>query len=294
MKHYHIFSDSSCDTPSGLLDTYHIDVIPFYVSFDQQRYYKEMVELSPNKFFQTLTETNVFPHTSLPSVHDYINCFKPVILQGEAILCICLSQTLSGSYQAAVNAKEILLNQYPDATIEIIDSGQATAGQGLLLLQAANMRQDGYTIDDCIQRLEQLKKTARIMFTVDDLDYLSHGGRIGKVAAMAGNRLNLKPLIKLCEGELVPYTKVRGRMKSLHKMIGMVEEYFKETKERYADYEFCIVNATTMEDANIVRESLESLTSCPTIKPIFQIGTTIGSYVGPGTLGICFVQKYKL
>lgn len=292
MKNYQIFSDSACDMPQELINEFNIQLIPFYVTFDQETYYKETVEITPKEFYQTLQNKPVLSQTSLPSVQDYITKFKPVIQEGKEILCFCLSQKFSGSYRSAVNAKEILEGIDPEAKITIIDSIQATAGQGLILLQAAKMQKAGYSLEDCVKRIEEIKSTARIMFTVDNLDYLSSGGRIGKVTALAGNMLNLKPLIKLKEAELIPYTKVRGREKALDKIVAMVEEHFHDNKQRYQDYDFCLANATTMEDAMDMKQRIESLIGRAITKPIFQIGATIGTYAGPGALGVCFVKRY--
>lgn len=292
MNNYQIFSDSACDMPQEILNEYQIELIPFYVSFDEETYYKERAELSAQDYYNAIQNKHTLSHTSLPSVQDYIHKFKPVIQSGKDILCVCISQKFSGSYRSALNAKEILEKKYRDAKITIIDSIQATAGQGLILLQAAKMQRAGYLLDACARKLEEIKTTARIMFTVDNLDYLSSGGRIGKVASLAGNMLNLKPLIKLKEAELIPYTKVRGRAKSLDKIISMVEEYFLDTKENHSDYDFCLANATTLEDAMLLKRRLEQLFDKKIICPIYQIGATIGTYAGPGALGICFVKRY--
>ena len=293
MKTYQIFSDSACDTPQELLKQYNIQFVPFYITFDQETYYKENVDLSVAQFYQMLEDKNSLPRTSLPSVQDYIHKFKSVIKEGKDILCVCLSQKFSGSYRSAVNAKEILERKYSEAKITIIDSIQATAGQGLLLLQAAKMQQEGYSLEECAQRIEEIKSTARIMFTVDSLEYLSSGGRIGKVAALAGNILNLKPLIKLKEAELIPYSKVRGRLKSFDKILAMVEEYFRETKEKIADYDFCLVHNSSADDVASIRSRVENFIGRKITTPVFQIGATIGTYVGPGTIGVCFVRKYN-
>jgi DegV family protein with EDD domain len=292
MKDYQIFSDSSCDTPPQLLSENNITLIPYYVTFDQENYFKENIEITNSEFYEKLNTGNVFPKTSLPSVQDYINVFEEAIQEGKDVLCICLSQKFSGSYQSAVNAKLILSEKYPDDKIIIIDSIQATAGQGLVVLQAAYMKQAGYSIDDNVAKLEEIKNTARIMFTVDTLEYLAKGGRIGKATSLAGTMLNLKPLIQLKEGELLPYSNVRGRKKSLDKVLSMVEEYFTDTKENYADYDFCFANATTLAEVNAFKPRVEELIGKTIDYPVFQIGVTIGTYTGPGALGVCFIKKF--
>lgn len=293
MKDYQIFSDSSCDTPAGLLEENHIILVPFYVSFDQENYYKENIDITNTEFYEKLINEKLFPKTSLPSVQDYINAFKPAIKEGKDVLCLCLTHQFSGSFQSAMNAKLMLEEKYTDSKIYIIDSIQATAGQGMVLMQLAYMRKAGYSIDEAVEKIDELKPTARIMFTVDTLEYLAKGGRIGKAASLAGTMLNLKPMIQLKDSELIPYSNVRGRKKSLDKILFMVEEYFTETGERYEDYDFCLANATTPEDASLVKDRLEALIGNTVSYPFFQIGVTIGTNTGPGAVGVCFIKKFN-
>lgn len=292
MKEYQIFCDSSCDTPSELLERYHIKRIPFYVSFDQEHYQKEIVELSIDDFYKRLTSEKIFPKTSLPSVQDYISHFKPVLKEGKDILCLCLTSKFSGSYQSAVNAKLILEEDFPDADIRIVDSIQATAGQGITLLQTAYMQQAGYTLEEAVNRLEEIKPTSRIMFTVGTLEYLQKGGRIGKVSSIAGTMLNLKPLIQLKEGELIPFGTIRGRNKSLDKVLGMVKDHFEELGESYENYDFCVAVGTTYDEAEEFKKKLEELIGRPIDYPLFQIGVTIGTNTGPDAIGACFIKRF--
>lgn len=291
MKNFQIFSDSACDLPTELVEKYQIKVIPYYITFDKENYFKEHEEITNEEFYQRLAE-RVFPKTSLPSVQDYMNVFQAAIEQGNDVLCFCLTAKFSGSYQSAVNAKNILEEDYPDAKIVVVDSIQATGGQGLTVLQAAYMKEAGYELDKVAERIEEIKNTSRIMFTVDSLECLQKGGRIGKVTSLAGTMLNLKPMIVLKEAELMPYSNIRGRKKSLDKIIAMVEEYFTENNERYEDYDFCVANATTMEETLAVQAKLEELIGKKVAYPVSQIGVTIGTYTGPGAVGVCFIKKY--
>jgi DegV family protein with EDD domain len=293
MREFQIFSDSSCDLPEVLVAKKDIRIIPFYVSFDQDIYYKENVDITNREFFERLEKEKGAITTSLPTVQEYISEFKGAIRKGLDVLCICLSQKFSGSYQSAVNAKTILEEQYPEAQIEIIDSIQATAGQGLFLLQAAALKEHDKSLEETVAQLERLKSTARIMFTVDTLEYLAKGRRIGKAISLASDILDLKPLIQLKDGELIPYSKVRGRKASLNRLIAMTEEYFTQTGESPEDYDFCIANATTLTDAEYLVQQLEQVVGRKLSYPVFQIGVTIGTYTGPGGIGICFIKKYN-
>lgn len=293
MKAYQIFGDSSCDLPDSLIKKYDLNIVPFYVTFDHETYYKENIEITKEAFYQQLAQNNNYSSTSMPSVQDYIAAFRPALKNGLDIICVCLSHKLSGSYQSAVNAKHILEEQFPQNTIHVIDSFQATAGEGLLLLQAAYMKNDGLSLAEIIEKLDLIKATARIMFSVDTLEYLEKGRRIGKAASLAGDLLDLKPLIQLEGAELVPYSRIRGRRKSLEAIDEMVREYFQVSEENPNDYDFAITNATTPTDAEYLQKRLEAFIGYEIVYPIFQIGVTIGTYSGPGGIGICFVKKYN-
>ncbi len=292
MRDFQIFSDSACDLPEQFITDYDIKVIPFYVSFEQDIYYKENIDITKEAFYERLEQEHGNVLTSLPSVQEYMNEFRASIRKGLDILCICLSQKFSGSYQSAMNAKTILEEQHPEARIQIIDSMQATAGQGLLLLQAARMKRQLYSIEKVVEMLEFIKPTARIMFTVDTLEYLMKGRRIGKAITLAGDMLDIKSLIQLKDGELIPYSKVLGRKNSLERLLSMTEEYFQQTGEQTEDYDFCIANATTESDALHLQSLLERYIDRKSDYPIFSIGVTIGTYTGPGGIGICFIKKY--
>lgn len=292
MKNIQIFTDSSCDTPDAILKKHAIKRVPFYVSFDQEHYFKEIEELSISDFYKRLTSEKIYPKTSLPSVQDYINYFTEALENNMDILCFCLTSKFSGSYQSATTAKSILLEDYPDAHIVIFNTIQATSCQGLTVLQGVYMKEAGYTLNQIEESLHILKNTSRIMFTVGTLEYLQRGGRIGKVSSLAGTILNLKPLITLKEGELIPYGTIRGRNKALSKTVAMVKEYFDENNESYDDYDFVVTTGTSIEEADKVKLELENLIGRKIDYPIFTIGVTIGTNTGPDAIGCCFIKKY--
>lgn len=291
MSNYIIISDSSCDIPDELLKEYQIELVPFYISFDQNTYYRERVELKTEDFYKILRTENAFPKTSLPSVQDYMDKFTVYLSQEIDIICFCLATNLSGSYQSAVNAKNILSEEYPDRKIEIINSHQATGGQGIIVLEAARMRQAGYSMDETLNKIKLVKSHSRIVFTVDSLEYLQKGGRIGKVASLVGNIFNIKPIIALRSDELIPIGKVRGRKKALKELFNIMIQEMDDDKN-FKDYRFFIVNADCLEDAIFIKNSLKSEYNIDLDYPIGDVGVTIGSHTGPTAIGICFVRKY--
>lgn len=289
MCNYKLFSDSACDMPDEYKQKYDITIVPYSVSFGDENYYKEIIDLTPNDFYKKIISENIFPKTSLPSIQDYIDAFTPVLQEGYDIICICLSAQFSGSFQSALNAKNILSESYKDRRIAIIDSRQATGSQGLLLYEMAQMQCAGYDFEKVVSEAERLKNTAKINFTVESLDYLQKGGRIGKANALAGTILNIKPIIVLSDGELSPAGKVRGFKKAVKAILDMTE---KEIGSEYQNYQFCVVSAANMDRAEELKQILKQTTQYDVLDVPFQVGVTIGSHTGSTALGICYIKKY--
>ena len=291
MKPYQIISDSSCDLPTNLLETLNIGIVPYYVSFDTVSYYKEILELTPETFYDEVKARKVYPKTSLPPIQDYINIFEPYLKEGKDILCICLTSKFSGSYQSAINAGNILLETYPDARIEVMDSISVTGTQGLLVYEACRMRDEGYSLDRLVETLDRQKQTSKINFTVDSLDFLQKGGRVGKASALAGTIQNIKPIIIMTDGELFPSGKVRGHKKALRHIIEMTKEEIGAEKEKYR---ICVIRAERERQAAAEEVSDELRgEGFDVTDEIWPIGITIGTHAGPTPIGICYIKKYE-
>ena len=123
---YEIFADSACDIPRELLEKHNIHPVYFYVSFDDENYMKEKLDMDTTDYYNKMIDEGLYPKTSLPSVQDYVEAFTPTLEEGKAIICICLSGKLSGSHQAAKTARDILLETYPEAHIKVIESKMCT------------------------------------------------------------------------------------------------------------------------------------------------------------------------
>lgn len=294
---YHIFSDGSCDLPSELVKEKNITVVPFYVSFDDEHYFKEIEEIGVRDFYQKMVDNSkVYPKSSMPSTQDYVDAFLPVVKQGIPILCICITTKFSGSMQSAVNARSIIQEEYPKAEIAVLDATVNTVLQGLYVLEAVRLRDNGVGYQECIQRLEEIKSTGRIFFTVGDMEYLQHGGRIGKVAGIAGSVLGIRPIITLKQGEIFPSGVGRSRRKTMEKVIQLLLNYLEETKEDIHNYSIAIGFGYDYKEACLFKESvLEALKGKYKISkqeiPIYQIGATIGVHTGPYPIGLGIIHK---
>ena len=296
MKKFEIVSDSSCDLSQELIERYGIDMVSFYVSFDDENYRKEGKEISADEFYQTMVDhPNVFPKTSMPALADYIAAFEALVREGKSVLCICLNAAFSGSYQAAVNARAMVLEDYPQGEIRVIDSQLATVLQGALVQEAVRLRDEGVELEEAARRLEAVRSTGRIFFTTNDLKYLAHGGRIGKAAAATGTILQMKPMIELYNAELNSAGVVRGRKKSLQRFQEMFREYVEREQIDLRDYlivtgygydyaEYQQINAQVaamLADMGIVWEKPSD----------YHIGVTIGVHTGPYPIGTGILRR---
>lgn len=162
------------------------------------------------------------------------------------MLCICITTKFSGSYNSAVNARNMLLEDYPDAKIEVIDSTLNTVEEGIFVREAARMKAAGLSLEESVQALERIKSTGRIIFTVGSLDYLIHGGRIGKVLGGAVNMLGIKPMIVMQDGEIFSSGMARGRKKSIDKLLVQIKEHFTKTTSMPTIMKLWWVTVTTM------------------------------------------------
>ncbi len=295
---YHIISDGSCDLPKELAAEKDITVVPFYVSFDDEHYLKENVEIGIRDFYQQMVDRKgVYPKSSMPSTQDYVDAFTPYAQQGTPVICICITTKFSGSMQSALNARAIVGETWPEAEITVIDATINTVLQGLYVLEAVKLRDSGMGYRECVARLEEIKSTGRIFFTVGDMEYLKHGGRIGKVSAVAGSVLGIRPVITLKEGEIFPSGIGRGRKRTTEKAISLLLDYLEENGRAMGRYSIAIGFGYDYEEAVAFRErTLEVLrgqgydVGWEDI-PIYQIGATISVHTGPYPLGFGIIEK---
>lgn len=295
---YHIISDGSCDLPRELAEEKNITVVPFYVSFDDENYLKENVDIGIRDFYQQMVDRKgVYPKSSMPSAQDYVEVFLPYAREGIPVICICITTKFSGSMQSALSAKGIVRESCPEAEITVIDATVNTVLQGLYVLEAVALRDSGMEYKAAVARLEEIRRTGRIFFTVGDMEYLKHGGRIGKVSAVAGSVLGIRPVITLKEGEIFPSGIGRGRKRTTEKAIDLLLDYLEENGRRMERFSLCIGFGYDYQEAVEFREhTLERLQEKgysieKDMLPIYQIGATISVHTGPYPLGFGIIEK---
>lgn len=296
---FEIITDSACDLTGEMLKALNVHVVPFYVSLNGQEYLKEGNELPVRQFYQYMVEhPEETPRTSLPSLEDFCSAFEPHVKAGKEVLCLCFTGKMSGGVGSARNARELILDEYPDAKVYVRDTAAATVSEAIVVQQACAMRDAGLTVEQALVWLEGVAPTNQIFFTVGNLDYLIRGGRIGKVAGHAANILGIKPMILFKEGEIFSSGVARGRLKSMERTIDQLLNYLTERNADPDDYAITVGYGHDEEEGRRlwmqVRAALRAkypASGCEV--GLLQIGCTIAVHTGPYPLGMGVMRRWK-
>ena len=290
-----VISDGSCDFSKEEADRLSVTLVPFYVSFDDKTYRKEGVDVGVRDFYQEMVDhPGVFPKSSMPSVDDYIQVFRPFAAAGTPVLCICITTKFSGSYNCAVTAAGILREEYPHCVLRIMDSRVNTVLQGEVVREAVRLRDEGCDLEEAFQRLETVIPTGRIIFTIGSMDYLQMGGRIGKVASVVTGALGIKPLIILKEGEIFPAGIFRSREKGKARLVELTRRHLASCGEDVKNYRFVVGYGYDKKEAEAFRDDMLAMLRevCGlTSLGVYQIGATIGVHTGPHPIGVGLLKR---
>lgn len=292
-----ILSDSACDLNIEYTQAHNIEIVPLYITFDGETYHKDFEEINRDQFYQKMVEEGSFPKTSLPSVDDYLQRFKAAHRAGDELICLCITNSLSGSFNSAMTAYQIMMEEHPDAHLSVFNSWQNTVGQALIVREFVRMRDDGRSYKYMCDHLEGLRASAQIMFTISTLDYLKKGGRIGKMITSVGDKLNLQPLLNLKKGELSITSITRSRKKAKATVLANTKKFFEDKNKN--DYFFTLGYGYDPLEAQEYRKQIESELeiTCVESLPLEDFPAAIGAvtacHTGPHSLGVSFVRKYE-
>jgi DegV family protein with EDD domain len=283
-----IITDSAADLPKELIQQYDIEVIPIRVYDENETEYEDGVSLQPKELFNEMRAGKAYK-TSLPSYQAVQEAFMNSAKTNTPCIYVAFSSELSGTYQSSLLIKDEVKEQYPDFDLEIIDAKCASLGQGLVVLKAAERAAQGSTKEELVAYIQFLSQHMEHIFTVDDLQYLVRGGRVGKVAGFIGGLLNIKPILHVDEGKLVPIEKIRGSKKVLKRMIELVEE----RGGNLQDQTIGITHGDDEKAALALKTMIEERFGCKSFV-IQSIGAAIGAHAGPGTLTVFFLNKTEM
>lgn len=295
MTNFKVVSDSCCDLPKEYVKQLDVEIVPLYVAFQDGVYRRDYYDFSYHDFYQRMIDhPGDYPKTSLPSVEDYMKVWEPYIREGVPVLSISMTSKMSGSYNSARMAKEEMLDTYPDAQIEVIDSQELTILQGMFVTEACRLRDAGKSLSETAALLNAVKAEGRAYFTIGDLRYLSAGGRIGNLVKLAAAGLGLKPVILFQNGSISLSVITRSRQRSLKELAHQASSYFISSKENPQNYHLAVGYGLSREEGEEIRSLLcaelekAGYTAEP---PLVQIGTMVGAHTGPMLMGIAFLRK---
>ena len=294
---FKIISDSCCDLPKDYCEANDIGIVPLYVAFEDGVYKRDYLDFTYHEFYQKMLDNpGNFPKTSLPGPEDYINVFKPFVEAGEGILCLCMTTTMSGSYNSAKAAVDALRDDFPDADIEVVDTKALTIFQGLLAKEAVRLRSMGKSLSETADIIRRIKSDGGAFFTIGDLTYLNKGGRIGGLVKLAAIGLGLKPVIYFKEGIISLAAITRSRKKSLSELAKQTAAFFAKTKAKLEDYELLVGYGLSKEDGlelkTLFVNALKKV-GYDRDPELVQIGTMVGAHNGPYLMGIVFMKRYS-
>lgn len=283
-----IFTDSDADMPLDLIEKYDVGVVPFGISYGDEVFHRDFYELGSKQFFTKCREADVWPRTSQPTFADYEERFRPVLEQGHDIFCLCISQKFSGSYQSGHLAMTSLAEEFPDRKIVVMDSRRCTVLHGYLVYQACLMRESGMGFDAVSAAIEGIRDDHFVYITVDSLEYLRKGGRLGKASALAGSLLGIKPIITMGDGELQPHSKVRGKKNAMTTIISSIDKAISDRSKYTA-----IPMTTDMPAENVELSAALARMGFTPPPGHWTIGPVVGAHLGPTGFGVVALKKYE-
>ncbi|NLO21903.1 MAG: DegV family protein [Syntrophomonadaceae bacterium] len=271
-----VISDSTSYLPTEIINKYQINIIPLNVHFDGE-VFKEGSRYSNREYYDKLKKSTSFPSTSQPSAGQFLEVFQQLEPDTEA-LAILLSSKISGTYQSAHMAREMMPER--SQQIHLFDSYFSGMGLGFQVIAACEMLTTGNTIEEVIQGLEIIKNKMRLFFVVENLEYLSRGGRMSTISCKLGTLLQLKPVLSLENGQLALFQKARTLPRAMAVVLAELEKVG-DSVQRIA-----ILNVESQEKAQQLRDGLEDKYHVPV--SICDLGPVVGSHLGPGSLGIVY------
>ena len=278
-----ITTDSGADLPLSYCQTHDITVLPLAFTIEGQTYHGSGA--MDDKVFYDRLRAGALPTTSAANPEDTAALFRTFAEQGKDLLHVAFSSGLSSTSDAAQIAAQMVMEEYSQRKIVVVDSLCASMGQGFLVHQAVKLRDAGETLEDTARKVTDMRLNVVHNFTVDDLGHLHRGGRVSKATAVVGSLMGIKPILHVDdEGHLTSVGKVRGRKASIQALADRMEEQMKG----FDNPEVFISHGDCPEDAQALADMVRTRFGIDTIM-IGYIGPVIGTHSGPGTLALFFV-----
>jgi DegV family protein with EDD domain len=276
-----IVTDSTAYIPKELRDSLNIHMIPLSVILGGETY-REEIDITANEFYEEVVSQDKLPTTSQPPVGEFVELFEKLSRDYDAVVSIHLSSGISGTYQGAVQAGEMVdgIKVYP------YDSEISCMIQGFYGLEGAKLAREGKGAEEIVRLLDEMKKSVQAYFMVDDLAHLQRGGRLSQAQAIIGSLLQVKPLLHFVDKVIVPFEKIRTRKKALKRVEGLLEDAVKDG----GTYQASIIHANREEEA--VEWMKELSEKYPNVEfDVSYFGPVIGTHLGEGSMGMGWARK---
>ncbi len=274
-----IVTDSSCDLPASVADEHGITIVPLTIRFGDE----ELVDrrdLTPDQFWERCTASAVLPETAAPSPGQFEEAFRAAAAAGaEGVVCVNISSKLSATIQSAQAAAQAVADAIP---VRLVDSRSVTLGLGMIVLEAARRAEAGGTLEEVVAAAEDASKRARVLGSLDTLEYLKKGGRIGGAQALLGSLLSIKPVIEVRDGAVEPGPKQRTRSRALR--------FLADKVAAESGIEQLAVMHGAAPDLNDLLDLLAPHFPRDQIV-VGDIGPVIGAHTGPRTIGVAYQTR---
>ena len=279
-----IVTDSAASIPEALIQSLNIHWVPYYIHRGEE-VLRDLMSIQRDAFYQWLPTAKELPKTASPGPGDYVTMYKTLAEQEgvSEIVSIHMTSKGSGAYQAAMAAKSVILEMLPDLHVEVIDTLNVSMCQGWMVVEAARAAVAGRSLADIVGLVKGMMPVSRMIQTADTLKYLYMGGRIGRAKHLLGSLLNIKPLIGMEDGVIVPLGQARSRIKAYQTMVDMVEAVV----GRLGKIKIAYVHAAAQEEADKIKKLFEERLTCVE-SLVAELSPALGVHTGPGTAGICY------
>ena len=280
-----ILTDSTASIPEEMLKELHIRTVAYYIHRGQE-VLRDLVTIQRTEFLQWLMTARFLPTTASPGPGDYIQAYEDLVEEGhDEIVSIHMSSKASGAYQAACVAQSMLKEKLPCVKVEVIDTLNAALCQGWMAIEAARAALAGFKVDEVVEKVNKMIPVTRLIQTADTLKYLYMGGRIGKAKNLVGSLLNIKPLISIESGVIVPVGVARSRPQAYQMMVDKIEAVVGRSKVKIA-YVHAGATQEVAKLRNVVESRLNTVESF-----VGELSPALAVHTGPGTAGLCYFPE---
>lgn len=276
-----IIADSTCYLPQEYIGKYKVAIVSLNVLLNGNSYRE--TDLSNNWFYNEMAKSATIPTSSQPSIEDLYNAVETEIKAGNDVVGIFLSSDMSGTFSTSNLVKNMILENYPDANIKMIDSRSNCMQAGFAVLEAAKAAYENKSLDEVVSIAKNVIENSKFIFVPDTLEYLKKGGRIGGAAALFGSLLQIRPILTVEDGKTTVFTKVRTKKKAIDKIVNTILEQNSKSPIKGLIVHHINCESEGQELANRLKSSL----GLDNVK-IQSIGPIIGLHVGPGSIGVAY------